>query len=80
MLLNLTDINDDTNQISRDNEEIIDESSPNRYEPTTVLLFKGVPYDISEIDIINLIKSYGVIYDIYFVRHKGYAYIQFKVP
>ena len=75
--LNFDDIKeDDVDLISRD-----EEGNKNRtYEPTTVLLLKGVPYDISEIDIINLVKSYGVLYDIYLVRHKGYAYIQFKVP
>ena len=79
-MLNFEDVKDETNMISRDSEGIINGFSPTKYEPTTVLLLKGVPYDISEIDIINLIKIYGLLYDIYLVRHKGYAYIHFKVP
>ena len=79
-ILNFDDLKDDVDLLSRDNEGNINMGlSPKTYEPTTVLLLKGVPYDISEIDILNLVKSYGVLYDIYLVRHKGYAYIQFKV-
>ena len=52
---------------------------PSKYEPTNVLLLKGVPYDCSEIDFINLTRQFGDILDIYLVRHKQYVYIHFKV-
>jgi RNA recognition motif-containing protein len=48
------------------------------YGLTSVLLLKKVPYDATEMDVINLCRRFGVISDIYLVKIKGYAYIQFQ--
>ena len=61
---------------------LIEDSSTyqaNKYEPTNVLLLKGVPYDCSEIDFINICRQFGEILDVFLVRHKQYVYIHFKV-
>lgn len=49
-----------------------------QYEPTEVLLFKKVPYNASELDVLELCKPFGSIEDICFIKSKGYAFIQFQ--
>jgi len=49
------------------------------YEATHVLLFKKVPYEATELEIINLCHKFGVVSDIYLMRNKGYAFIQFQM-
>jgi len=49
------------------------------YEMTQVLLFKKVPYEATELEIINLCHRFGVVSDIYLMRNKGYAFVQFQV-
>jgi RNA recognition motif-containing protein len=48
------------------------------YEPTEVLLFKKVPYNATELDLIELCKPFGRIEDICVIKTKGYAFIQFQ--
>mmetsp|Transcript_16224 Transcript_16224/g.13801 ORF Transcript_16224/g.13801 Transcript_16224/m.13801 type:complete len:262 (+) Transcript_16224:175-960(+) len=48
------------------------------YEATTVLLFKKVPYDASELDIIKVCHPFGIVSDIYMMRPKNYCLVQFK--
>jgi len=49
------------------------------YEPNKVLLFKKVPYDATELDIISICQPFGVVSDVYLLKNKGYAFIQFQV-
>jgi RNA recognition motif-containing protein len=48
------------------------------YGLTQVLLLKKVAYEASEMDVINLCRRFGVISDIYLVKIKGYAFVQFQ--
>lgn len=47
------------------------------YEPTRVLLFKKVPYEATELDIVNICRKYGTVSDVYLMKNKGYAFVQF---
>jgi len=49
------------------------------YEPTQVILFKKVPYEAAELDVINLCRRFGVVTDIYLIKAKGYAFVQFQL-
>ena len=49
------------------------------YEPTEVLLFKKIPYNATELDVVKLCKPFGQIEDVCLIRTKAYAFIQFKV-
>jgi len=49
------------------------------YEPTKVILFKKVPYEATELDIVNICAVFGIVTDVYLMRNKGYAFIQFQV-
>ena len=49
------------------------------YEPSTVLLFKGIPEDSTEMEILTLCRPFGVIKDILIARHKRYVFVEFGV-
>jgi RNA recognition motif-containing protein len=49
-----------------------------QYDPTEVLLFKKVPYNATELDVIELCKPFGQIEDVCLVKSKGYAFVQFQ--
>jgi len=40
---------------------------------------KGVPDDVTEREILEICKPFGVIKDILITRHKRYAFVQFSV-
>lgn len=48
------------------------------YEVSTVLLFKGIPDDMTEIEAITLCQPFGIIKDIFIKRQKRYAFLQFE--
>lgn len=48
------------------------------YQPTEVLLFKKIPFDATELDLLELCKPFGVINDVCIIKTKGYAFVQFK--
>jgi len=47
------------------------------YEPSKVILFKGVPEDICESEILSLCEVFGTIKDIFIKKQKRYVFIQF---
>lgn len=47
--------------------------------PNKVLLIKRIPYNTTEMDLINLCKPFGTLEDICIIKDKGYAFVQFKV-
>jgi RNA recognition motif-containing protein len=49
-----------------------------QYDPTEVLLFKKVPFNATELDVIELCKPYGQIEDVCLIKTKGYAFVQFQ--
>lgn len=49
------------------------------YEPTRVILFKKVPYEATELDIIDFCHTFGTVSDVYLMKSKGYAFVQFQV-
>mmetsp|Transcript_44965 Transcript_44965/g.62525 ORF Transcript_44965/g.62525 Transcript_44965/m.62525 type:complete len:118 (-) Transcript_44965:343-696(-) len=48
------------------------------YVPTQVLLFKRLPFDTTQQDLIELCKNFGELEDICMIKGKGYAFVQFK--
>ena len=58
------------------------ESSPllkSSFQPSDVLLFKGIPGDLREIEVMSLFERYGEIKDILIAHHKRYLFVQFEV-
>ena len=49
------------------------------FQPSCVLLIKGVPADLREIELLPLLQSFSPIKDILIAHHKRYAFIQFDV-
>ena len=49
------------------------------YEPTKVLLFTSLPKGSSELDLLQLLKTYGKVLDIYFLENKPCCYVEFEV-
>ena len=69
-----------TSLSSVDSEVSKGQSSKNKtYEPSKVLLLKGIPDDAKEIEVLMLCKPFGVIKDVLVTRHKRYAFVQFEV-
>ena len=54
-------------------------SKDKAYQPSKVLLLKGIPDDAREIEVLMLCKPFGVIKDVLVTRHKRYAFIEFEV-
>lgn len=50
----------------------------NNYQATQVLLFKKVPFDATELDLVEICKPFGTIEDVCIIKTKGYAFVQFK--
>lgn len=48
------------------------------YEISKVLLFKGVPEDTMEIELLTLCQPFGSVKDIFVKKQKRYAFIQFE--
>ncbi len=55
------------------------ESTQNNFKPSRVLLFKKVPYDIDELEVISFCRPFGIITDIHIIPSREYVFIQFKV-
>ena len=55
------------------------DSFPQNFNPSRVLLFKKVPYNIDELEIISLCHPFGIITDIYIIPSREYVFLQFKV-
>jgi len=53
-------------------------SSKSVYKPSKVLLFKGIPDNASEMELLTICQKFGVIKDILIARHKRYAFILFE--
>jgi len=70
-------LDDDTNlsQFSPDNSPTIKAT----FHPSEVLLFKGVPGDLREIEVMPLFENYGLVKDILIAHHKRYLFVQFEV-
>lgn len=49
------------------------------FAPSEVLLFKGIPGDLREIEVMPLFEGYGPIKDILIAHHKRYLFVQFEV-
>ena len=49
------------------------------FQPSSVLLLKGVPGDLRELELLPLLKNYGPIKDILIAHHKRYVFVQFEV-
>lgn len=49
------------------------------FQPSEVLLFKGIPGDLREIEVMPLFHTYGLIKDILIAHHKRYLFVQFEV-
>jgi RNA recognition motif-containing protein len=49
-----------------------------QYDQTEVLLFKKIPYNATELDVIALCKPFGQIEDVCLIKTKGYAFVQFQ--
>lgn len=49
------------------------------YEATKVILFKKVPYEANEFDVLELASPFGIISDIFLMKSKGYCFVQFQV-
>jgi len=49
------------------------------YEASKVILFKGIPEDMVEAEILNLCEVFGIIKDIFLKKEKRYAFVQFDV-
>jgi len=49
------------------------------YEPSKVILFKGVPEDIDEAEILSLCEVFGTIKDVFIKKQKRYVFLQFDV-
>jgi hypothetical protein len=49
------------------------------FPPSTVLLFKGVPADLREIELLPILQAYSPIKDILIAHHKRYVFVQFEV-
>lgn len=65
-----TSLDDDSKQIPFN----LDEPT---YIPTPVILFKKVPYEATELDIIDFCHTFGIVSDVYLMKSKGYAFVQF---
>jgi hypothetical protein len=52
---------------------------PVEFLPSTVLLFKGVPPDLREIELAVILQGFGPIKDILIAHHKRYVFVQFEV-
>jgi len=50
---------------------------PVSYGASKVILFKGVPEDLDEAEILNLCEVFGTIKDLFLKKQKRYAFIQF---
>lgn len=48
------------------------------FQPSEVLLFKGIPGDLREVEVMPLFHSYGLIKDILIAHHKRYLFVQFE--
>mmetsp|Transcript_29593 Transcript_29593/g.27041 ORF Transcript_29593/g.27041 Transcript_29593/m.27041 type:complete len:118 (+) Transcript_29593:134-487(+) len=77
--------NKDSFPISFSTTSLEDETKPNSfnidenpYEPTRVILFKKVPYEATELDIVASCHRFGVVSDVYLMKNKGYAFVQFQ--
>jgi len=55
------------------------DSTQNNFKPSRVLLFKKVPYDIDELEVISFCRPFGVVTDIHIIPSREYVFIQFKV-
>ena len=62
--------------LSLKEEEIINTES---YKQSKVLLFKGIPENVKELEILNICHTFGIVKDILVIRHKKYAFVQFEV-
>lgn len=49
------------------------------YDPSKVILFKGVPEDIDEAEILSLCEVFGIVKDIFVKKQKRYVFLQFDV-
>ena len=49
------------------------------FEVSKVILFKGIPEDTLEEEMIHLCQAFGPIKDIFIKKQKRYVYIQFEV-
>lgn len=54
-------------------------ASKSLYKPSKVLLFKGIPDNLTEIELLSICQKFGVIKDILITRHKRYAFLLFDV-
>jgi len=57
------------------------ESSPTLksiFQPSEVLLFKGIPGDLREHEVMHMFEGYGLIKDILIAHHKRYLFVQFE--
>ena len=72
---NLLEDDSTLSQFSPDNSP----SHKSNFHPSEVLLFKGVPGDLREIEVIQLFEPYGLIKDILIAHHKRYLFVQFEV-
>jgi len=62
--------------------EFSPESSPTLksiFQPSEVLLFKGIPGDLREHEVMHMFEGYGLIKDILIAHHKRYLFVQFEV-
>lgn len=72
---NLLDDGSTLSQFSPDSSPLLKPS----FQPSEVLLFKGVPGDLREIEVMPLFERYGQIKDILVAHHKRYLFVQFEV-
>jgi len=47
-------------------------------EVTQILLIKKVPFEATELDIVYMLANFGKIHDLYLVRQRGQAFVEFK--
>lgn len=80
--LNIQCLANDNNSDASPMSQYSPDASPSfkmTFQPSEVLLFKGIPGDLREIEVMPLFEPYGLIKDILIAHHKRYLFVQFEV-